>query len=73
MPPDRAAGQIAQPTGPQPLGGTDPPPEARAAAGRDIRRATSALPHPGHRTSTSSDLRMTSSSKVFPQGAQAYS
>jgi hypothetical protein len=45
----------------------------RAAAGRDIWRDTLRPPHEGHFTSASSDLRMTSSSKVFPQGAQAYS
>ena len=75
MPPDRAA-QIPQPMGPQEEGAgpcPPPPPETRAAAGRDICRATSPLPQDGQRTSASSDLRMRSSSKVLPHGAQAYS
>jgi hypothetical protein len=66
---------MLQPTGPQEDGGANPPPpppEDRVAAGRDICRPTSALPHFGHLTSASSDLRMMSSSKVFPQ-RQAYS
>lgn len=65
---------MLQPTGPQPEGGENPPPpELRDAAGRDILRPTSALPHPGQRTSASSDFRSTSSSKVLPHGVQAYS
>jgi len=67
---------MLQPTGPQEGAGAwdpPPPPPTRAAAGRDIWRATSRLPQDGHFTSASSDLRMTSSSKVFAQGAQAYS
>lgn len=67
---------MLQPTAPQEDGGANPPPpppDARVAAGRDIFRPTSALPHFGHFTSASSDLRRMSSSNVFPQGAQAYS
>ncbi len=66
---------MLQPTGPQEGGANPPPPppDPRVAAGRDIRRPTSALPHDGQRTSDSSDLRRMSSSKVLPHGVQAYS
>ena len=71
----RPGGLDAQPTGPQDGAGPPPPPPPppRVAAGRDIWRETSGLAQPGQRTSASSDRRRTSSSKVFPQGAQAYS
>jgi len=67
---------MPQPIGPQAGAGEwlapDPPP-TRAAAGADIFLPTSALPQAGQRTSASSDLRRTSSSKLLPHGAQAYS
>ena len=66
---------MPQPTGPHAGAGACEPPPAeptRAAAGRDICRATSALPQAGHFTSASSDFRMTSSSNDLPQ-VQAYS
>jgi len=67
---------MPQPIGPHAGAGARLAPEApptRAAAGADIFRPTSALPQAGQRTSASSDLRRTSSSKLLPHGAQAYS
>ena len=67
---------MPQPMGPQAGAAAreQPPSEPdRVAAGRDICRATSALPQAGHFTSASSDFRMTSSSKLLPHGVQAYS
>jgi hypothetical protein len=65
---------MLQPTGPQAGAWRDaPPPPTRAAAGRDMSRATFRLLHLGQRTSASSELRMTSSSKLFWHPAQAYS
>lgn len=65
---------MAQPTGPQRGAAlAAPPPLVRAAAGRDMSRPTSGLPHFGHFTLLSSERRMTSSSKLRSQRRQAYS
>lgn len=64
---------MPQPTGPQPPDDRDPPPsELGEAAGREICRVTSRLPHDRQVTSSASELRMTSSSNRAPQ-EQAYS
>lgn len=66
---------MAQPTGPQfaEEEAEPPSPPERAAAGRDTSFSTRLPLHFGQRTSSSSERRMTSSSKVRSQALQAYS
>ena len=66
---------MAQPTGPQfaEEAAEPPSPPERAAAGRDIFFSTRFPLQRGQRTSSSSERRMTSSSKDRSQALQAYS
>lgn len=64
---------MPQPTGPHAGGAPPPLAPPRVAAGRDIRRDTSAPPQAGHFTSASSERRTMSSSNCFSHLVQAYS